>query len=63
MGLFWDLLQQSQISRHADRAATVEQRLEQAEAEIERLSGIVHELVARLETQLGADLDRNGRVG
>lgn len=63
MGLFWDLLQQTQIADHADRTAGVEQRLARAEAEIERLNSLVHALVARLETHVRADLDGDGRIG
>jgi hypothetical protein len=63
MGLFWDLMQQSQISHHADRTASVEQRLEQAEAEIGRMGALIRDLVATLETHLGTDLNQDGRVG
>jgi hypothetical protein len=63
MGLFWDLLQQSQIQQHDIRAASVEQRLERAEAEIARLNGLVRELVSRLEIHVRTDLDGDGRVG
>jgi hypothetical protein len=63
MAFLWDLYQQSQIRKHKDRTANVEQRLEQAEEEIDRLSALVHELIGRLESKLGADLDQDGRVG
>lgn len=63
MGFLWDLYQQSQISKHKDRTATVEERLDRAEDEVERLSGLVQELIGRLEARLGTDLDDNGRVG
>jgi len=63
MGFLWDLYQQSQISKHKDRTATVEQRLQQTEEEVERLSALVRELIGRLEARLGEDLDQDGRVG
>ncbi|MDQ3206512.1 MAG: hypothetical protein M3Q40_08440 [Pseudomonadota bacterium] len=63
MGFLWDLYQQSQISKHTDRTASVEQRLERTEDEVERLSALVRELIGRLESKLGADLDDDGRVG
>lgn len=63
MGFLWDLYQQSQISRHKDRTATVEQRLQQTEEEVEQLSALVRELIGRLESRLGADLDKDGKIG
>ncbi len=63
MGLFWDLYQQSQISNHADRAASVEGRVAQLEREVERLSGLLREVIGRLEKHVGTDLDKDGRVG
>lgn len=63
MGLFWDLYQQSQISKHGERAATVETRVAQLEQEVEQLSTLMRELIGRLEKHVGVDLDRDGRVG
>lgn len=63
MAFLWDLYQQSQISKHKDRTASVEQRLQETEEELERLSALVHELIGRLESRLGADLDEDGKVG
>ena len=63
MGLFWDLYQQSQISKHGERAATVENRVAQIEQEVEQLSTLMRELIGRLEKHVGVDLDRDGRVG
>ena len=63
MGFLWDLMQQSQIQQHGDRAASTEQRVIQLEAEVARLSALVRELIVRLETKLDSDLDGNGRVG
>lgn len=63
MAFLWDLYQQSQISKHKDRTASVEQRLQQTEDEVERLSELVRELIGRLESRLGTDLDEDGKVG
>lgn len=63
MGFLWDLYQQNQISKHKDRTASVEQRLAQTEEEVERLSTLVGELIRRLETKLGTDLDGDGQAG
>ena len=63
MGLFWDLYQQSQLSDHSERAATLEQRVAQLEAELQRTQRLLREVIGRLEQRLGEDLDRDGRVG
>jgi hypothetical protein len=63
MGLFWDLYQQSQISEHASRAQSVEERVAQLEGEVQRLSGLLRQVIGRLEEHVGVDLDRDGRVG
>ncbi len=63
MAFLWDLYQQSQIRKHKDRTASVEQRLAEMEDEVDQLSALVRELIGRLESKLGADLDANGQVG
>lgn len=63
MGLFWDLYQQSQISQHAERASTVEVRVEQLEREVDRLTELLRNVIGRLEQHVGVDLDRDGRIG
>ena len=63
MGLFWDLYQQSQISRHTERAATLEARVENLELELQSVTQLLREVIGRLEKHVGADLDRDGRVG
>lgn len=63
MGLFWDLMQQSQISEQRDRAATIEQRVEQLESRMLHMERLLHDVLRRLETTLGEDLDRDGRIG
>ena len=63
MGLFWDLLQQSQISRHADRAATLEQRVASLELELQRTQTVLRGVITILEHQSGKDVDGDGRIG
>ena len=63
MGLFWDLYQQSQISQHGERAATLEARVENLELELQSVTQLLREVIARLERHVGTDLDRDGRVG
>jgi hypothetical protein len=63
MGLFWDLYQQSQISRQHERSATTEARLDSLERDMLRLEQLLRDVIARLEQHVGTDLDRDGRVG
>ncbi len=63
MGLFWDLLQQSQISRQGERTASVETRLSYLESELRRTQELMRDVIQRLEQKVGADLDRDGRIG
>jgi hypothetical protein len=63
MGLFWDLYQQSQISDHAQRATSTEDRVMRLEQEVARLSSLLSQVIGRLEQHVGVDLDQDGRVG
>lgn len=63
MGMFWDLLQQSQISEQRDRAATLEERVAQLERELERTRTLQRAMLQRLEETLGEDIDGDGKIG
>ncbi len=63
MGLFWDLMQQSQISDQRGRADSLEGRVSQLEAELHETRQLVHRLVSVLEKEYGKDIDGDGRVG
>jgi len=63
MGLFWDLVQQSQISEHRDRAESLEARVARLEQENDRLATLVREVIGRLEKHVAVDLDKDGRIG
>lgn len=63
MGLFWDLLQQSQIRDTQNSTSDLQQRVARLEQEVERARRIIRDLVALLEEKFGQDIDRDGRVG
>jgi len=63
MGLFWDLLQQSQISDQRGRADSLEARVRELERELDKTQRVVRDLIAVLEKEFGKDLDGDGRVG
>ena len=63
MGLFWDLIQQSQISDQRGKTDSLETRVVNLEIELRRTQETLHSLIELLEKQFGQDLDRDGRVG
>jgi hypothetical protein len=63
MGLFWDLIQQSQIGAQHARAESLEDRIAALEAELRDTQRLVHSLLQVLEERLGQDIDGDGRVG
>jgi len=63
MGLFWDLIQQSQISAQNDRSCSTEQRVTMLENELRLTREILHQLVVLLEKEYGKDIDGDGQIG
>lgn len=63
MGLIWDLIQHSQISRTQEHAQSLEQRVAQLEDELRRTNDAFVRLLRMLEQRFGEDLDRDGRIG
>ena len=63
MGLFWDLLQQSQISDQRERTTDLGSRIAVLENELLRTRQTLHTLLLVLEQHLGQDLNKDGRVG
>ena len=67
MGLFWDLIQQSQLSEQRNRttrvAGRLDRRIDRLERDVDELHRLVLEIARRLEKRLGEDLDGDGHVG
>lgn len=63
MGLFWDLIQQSQISQQHSRASSLENRVASLERELAETRQLLSALLQRLEQHFDEDLDRDGSVG
>lgn len=63
MGLFWDLLQQSQLSDHNQRAQTLEAKVEYLERDLYQTRSLLRNLIIKLEEKFGEDLDNDGFVG
>ncbi|UCC29932.1 MAG: hypothetical protein JSU86_17235 [Phycisphaerales bacterium] len=63
MGLFWDLIQQSQIREQREKATSLEERVAQLERELQQTKSLLHLLVVRLEKHFSEDVDGDGRIG
>lgn len=63
MGLFWDLMQQSQISEQRGRAESLEEKVDQLESGLYETRQLLHKLVSILEKEYGKDIDGDGHVG
>ncbi len=63
MGLFWDLIQQNQISEQRDHSASLEQRVRSLENALSQTQETLHDLVVILEKEYGKDIDGDGRIG
>ena len=63
MGLFWDLIQQSQISDQRQQGQSIEYRVDCLEKELFKTRKIVHELVSILEKEHRRDIDGDGQIG
>lgn len=63
MGIFWDLIQQNQLSKHAERANTLEERVQSLEQELERTQELTLLMLERLEEWMDKDLDGDGKIG
>lgn len=63
MGFFWDLLQQNQIDKQDGKVRSLKQRVEQLERDLEQTRRLLHVVLQRLETHLGQDINRDGKVG
>jgi hypothetical protein len=63
MGLFWDLIQQSQIGEQRQRASSLEGRVTSLETQVAETRRLLTALLKHLEIHFGKDIDRDGKVG
>lgn len=63
MGLFWDLIQQNQISNQQRHAENLEERVAWLEREADRTHELLQRLLQVLEDRFGQDIDGDGRIG
>jgi hypothetical protein len=63
MGLFWDLIQQSQISNQRSATDSLEERVARLENQLREMQQQQLSLLKTLEKNFGRDLDGDGQVG
>lgn len=63
MGLFWDLMQQSQISDQRHRADSLEERVFHLENQLHETQVLLVKTLKALEEYTGQDIDGDGRAG
>lgn len=63
MGLFWDLMQQSQISDQQNRADSLEGRVAWLEEELHHTKVLLVKTLKALEEHTGQDIDGDGVAG
>jgi hypothetical protein len=63
MGLFWDLIQQNQISNQSDRTSSLEGRIDRLDLQVREMNQLLHTLLERLEKYVKSDIDGDGQIG
>ncbi|MGK0487889.1 MAG: hypothetical protein ACJAXB_001070 [Candidatus Endobugula sp.] len=63
MGLFWDLVQQSQIEDQKTNAETLEDRISNLEFELDKTKDLLSKTLRVLEEVVGKDIDGDGVTG
>lgn len=63
MGLFWNLLRQSQTSTKSSRSTTLEARVAHLESELRITREVLTKTLKILEGQSGKDINGDGKIG
>lgn len=63
MGIFWDLIQQSQIHDQKSKAETLEIRVRNLERELYQTREILIKTLKILEEQTRKDINGDGKIG
>jgi hypothetical protein len=63
MGLFWDLIQQNQISNQQSTTDSLEERVARMENQLREMQQLQLSLLKTLEKNFGRDIDGDGQVG
>ena len=63
MGIFWDLMQEEELEKQKEKASSIEERVEQLEADLATTKGLLKKTLAALEIHLSKDIDGDGKLG
>ncbi len=63
MGIFWDLIQQNQLSNQQRQADSLEDRVRFLESELLHTKELLNKTLVALETHLKKDIDGDGKLG
>lgn len=63
MGIFWDLIQQSEIQEQSKKAKNLEERVFQLENELKETKVVLKKTLIALENCLEKDIDGDGKLG
>ena len=63
MGIFWDLIQQSEIQEQSKKAKNLEERVLILEKELTETKTVLKKTLMALESYLEKDIDGDGKTG
>jgi hypothetical protein len=63
MGLFWDLIQQSEIEEQKGKADSLEERVNLLEEELNKTKELLLKTLKVLEERSGNDINEDGKIG
>ncbi len=63
MGLFWDLIQQSELDEQKGKADSLEERVSKLETELSNTKALLLKTLHVLEEQSGTDINEDGQIG
>ncbi|WP_296315117.1 hypothetical protein [Winogradskyella sp. UBA3174] len=63
MGLFWDLIQQSELDEQKGKADSLEERVAALETELSSTKTLLLKTLRVLEERSGQDIDNDGEIG
>lgn len=63
MGLFWDLLQQSEIEKQSKKSDSLQERITVLESDLNETKTLLRKTLITLENYLEKDIDGDGKLG
>lgn len=63
MGIFWDLMQEDELSKQQKQTDSIEDKVKFLETEVANTKELLRKTLAALETHLNKDIDGDGKLG